>query len=54
MATKVVALAAQDTSGKLSKFEIERRTLGPKDVKVGQCVECVMLELISADLAHLS
>ncbi len=24
----------QDDSGKLSKFEIERRALGPKDVKV--------------------
>ena len=33
-ATKVVALAAQDTSGKLAKFEIERRALGPKDVQV--------------------
>jgi len=32
--TKTLAIAAQDESGVLAKFEIERRALGPKDVKV--------------------
>jgi uncharacterized zinc-type alcohol dehydrogenase-like protein len=34
MATKTLAIAAHDTTGKLSKYEIERRALGPKDVLV--------------------
>jgi hypothetical protein len=32
--TKTLAIAAQDESGVLAKFEIERRALGPKDVKI--------------------